>query len=171
MTLPRQKEPSGKGCLPDATLKRFTTDPLRKQSRGWRFRLAKHGFYETTPCLSRLNEYVQGLDETDGVADQAHELSAFSSSVRVGEGHRSDMAKERGKGESAPMLLAAKGDESHSATGGAFFNMRPSAGQKHAIDQSICVFRSSLRPRRLAQGPVMLDHHRPDARTVAKGQA
>ena len=46
MTLRRQKKPSGKGCLPDATLKRFTIAPPRKQSKGWRFRLAKHGFYE-----------------------------------------------------------------------------------------------------------------------------
>jgi hypothetical protein len=51
MTLRRQKKPSGKGCLPDAALKRFTTAPLRKQSRGWRFRLAKHGFYENKRCL------------------------------------------------------------------------------------------------------------------------
>jgi hypothetical protein len=55
--------------------------------------------------------------------------------------------------------------------GGAFFNMRPSAGQKHAMGQSIYVFRLPLRPRRLAQGSVALDHHRPGARTVAKGQA
>jgi hypothetical protein len=40
-----------KGCLPDATLKRFMTGLLRKQSRGWRFRLAKHGFYENKRCL------------------------------------------------------------------------------------------------------------------------
>ena len=31
--------------------------------------------------------------------------------------------------------------------------------------------RSPLRQRRLAQGPVALDHHRPSARTVAKGQS
>ena len=46
MTLRPQKKPSGKWCLPDATLKRFMTGPLRKQSKGWRFRLAKPGFYE-----------------------------------------------------------------------------------------------------------------------------
>jgi hypothetical protein len=64
MTLRRQKKLSGKWCLTDATSKRFMTGPLRKQSRGWRFRLAKHGFYEPAAVLRKT--VLQSMSSSDG---------------------------------------------------------------------------------------------------------
>jgi hypothetical protein len=59
MTLRRQKKPSGKWCLPDVTLKRSMTGPPRKQSRGWRFRLAKPGFYDDDASLTDMVRVIE----------------------------------------------------------------------------------------------------------------
>ena len=59
MTLRRQKKLPGKWCLPDATSKRFMTGPLRKQSRGWRFRLAKPGFYDDDASLTDMVRVIE----------------------------------------------------------------------------------------------------------------
>jgi hypothetical protein len=44
-----------------------------------------------------------------------------------------------------------------------------SLGRKDDFRRWQVGYQSPLRPRRLAQGPVALDHHRPGARTVAEG--
>jgi hypothetical protein len=46
-----------------------------------------------------------------------------------------------------------------------------SSGREDGFRRRLMAARLPLRPRRLAQGPVGLDHHRPGARTVAEGQA
>jgi hypothetical protein len=51
-----------------------------------------------------------------------------------------------------------------------FHKNGPSAGED-GFGKLAGGYRSPLRLRRLAQGPVALDHHRPGARTVADGQA
>jgi hypothetical protein len=54
----RQRKPSGKWSLPNAALKRFKTCRLRKQSRGWHFRLAKHGSYDDEPSPTQLAKLI-----------------------------------------------------------------------------------------------------------------